>query len=399
MTYICSLFLVFRYGLGFLSSLAMSLTPSSFLLFAAALPLSAFAAAPEPTAYDVLWNKAVLLKGSPDDFFQELRFTGREHVDWYSYRNGSQHAQGVSARRTRTGLRAEFLRDFVGYLEVDYDIDSREPLYNKIGNLNVQWNASPEFMVTVGKQPSRFTLDGSTSANQLLTIDRSVLAKNVGMSEESQPGVTCDAQRGLWHLRGCVFSSGAATPEFGRFNAGVMGIASVGYDTSAAWKVDQALLRADFMLQSPDHENATGGPTAYSRNHEKALSLSLLLRQGPWGLGVDLGYSEGRDSQPDLHGIQVMPSYAFDEAWQAVFRYTYLGSARANGISFTGYETKLTTGKGDRFDEFYFGLNRYFYGHKLKCQLGVEHTRMLDQPADGGAYHGWGVVTALRVSW
>ena len=377
----------------------MSLKPSSFLLFAAALPLSAFAAAPEPSAYDVLWNKAILLKGSPGDFFQELRFTGREHVDWYSYRNGSQHAQGVSARRTRTGLRAEFLRDFVGYLEVDYDIDSREPLYNKIGNLNVQWNASPEFMVTVGKQPSRFTLDGSTSANQLLTIDRSVLAKNVGMSEESQPGVTCDAQRGLWHLRGCVFSSGAATPEFGRFNAGVMGIASVGYDTSAAWKVDQALLRADFMLQSPDHENATGGPTAYSRNHEKALSLSLLLRQGPWGLGVDLGYSEGRDSQPDLHGIQVMPSYAFDEAWQAVFRYTYLGSARANGISFTGYETKLTTGKGDRFDEFYFGLNRYFYGHKLKCQLGVEHTRMLDQPDDGGAYHGWGVVTAVRVSW
>lgn len=94
-----------------------------------------------------------------------------------------------------------------------------------------------------------------------------------------------------------------------------------------------------------------------------------------------------------------MPSFAFSEEWQAVFRYTYVGSARVNGISFTGYETKLTTGKGDRFDEFYFGLNRYFYGHKLKCQLGVEHTRMLDQPADGGAYHGWGVVTALRVSW
>lgn len=377
----------------------MRSVPSAFLLLAASLPLVTIAATPEPSAYDVLWNKAVLLKGTRDDFFQELRFTGREHIDWYDYRNGPQKAQGVSARRTRTGLRAEFLRDFVGYLEVDYDIDAREPLYNKIGNLNVQWNASPDFMVTVGKQPSKFTLDGSTSANQLLTIDRSALAKNVGMSEESQPGVTCDAQRGPWHLRGCVFSSGAATPEFGRFNAGVMGIASVGYDASAAWKLDQAQLRADFMLQSPDHENATGGPTAYSRNHEKALSLNLLLRHGPWGLGLDLGYSEGRDAQPDLHGIQVMPSYAFSEEWQAVFRYTYVGSARANGISFTGYETKLTSGKGDRFDEFYFGLNRYFYGHKLKCQLGVEHTRMLDQPADGGAYHGWGVVTALRVSW
>ena len=374
--------------------------PTKLPIFLLAVPVATLsAAAPEPSAYEAFWNKAVLLKGTRVDFFQELRFTGREHLDWYAYRNGAQRAQGVSARRTRTGLRAEFLRDFVGYVEIDYDLDAREPLFSKIGNLNVQWNVSPEFLVTVGKQPSKFTLDGSTSANQLLTIDRSALAKNVGMSEESQPGVTCDAQRGPWHLRGCVFSAGAATPEFGRFNAGVMGIASVGYDASADWKVDQALLRADLMLQSPDHENATGGPTAYSRNHEKALSLSLLLRQGPWGLGLDLGYSEGRDAQPDLHAVQVMPSYAFNEAWQAVFRYTYVGSARANGISFTGYETKLTNGKGDRFDEFYFGLNRYFYGHKLKCQLGVEHTRMLDQPADGGEYHGWGVVTALRVSW
>jgi phosphate-selective porin OprO/OprP len=375
--------------------------PKSLTIFllAAAPPLTAGAATPEPAAFDALWNRAVLLKGAQDDFFQELRFTGRTHLDWYSYRNDARRAQGVSARRTRTGLRAEFLRDFVAYVEVDYDLDAREPLYSKIGNLNVQWNVAPDLFVTVGKQPSKFTLDGSTSANQLLTIDRSALAKNVGMSEESQPGVTCDTQRGPWHLRGCVFSSGAATPEFGRFNAGILGIVSVGYDAAPAWKVDQALLRADFMLQSPDHENATGGPTAYSRNHEKALSLSLQLRQGPWGLGVDVGYSEGRDAQPDLHGIQVMPSYAFSEAWQVVFRYTYVGSAAANGVSFTGYESKLTPGKGDRFDEFYFGLNRYFYGHKLKCQLGVEHTRMLDDPADGGAYHGWGVVTAVRVSW
>lgn len=374
--------------------------PTKLPIFLLAVPVATLsAAAPEPSAYEAFWNKAVLLKGTREDFFQELRFTGREHLDWYAYRNGAQRAQGVSARRTRTGLRAEFLRDFVGYVEMDYDLDAREPLFSKIGNLNVQWNVSPEFLVTVGKQPSKFTLDGSTSANQLLTIDRSALAKNVGMSEESQPGVTCDAQRGPWHLRGCVFSAGAATPEFGRFNAGVMGIASVGYDASADWKVDQALLRADLMLQSPDHENATGGPTAYSRNHEKALSLSLLLRQGPWGLGLDLGYSEGRDAQPDLHAVQIMPSYAFNEAWQAVFRYTYVGSARANGISFTGYETKLTNGKGDRLEEIYFGLNRYFYGHKLKFQLGVQHSKMIDSANDGGAYAGWGVTTGLRVSW
>ncbi len=374
----------------------MSLRASSLLPLLAA---SFASAAPEPSAYEVLWNKAVLLRGGPDDFFQELRFTGREHLDWYDYRDGALKAQGVSARRTRTGLRAEFLRDFVAYAEVDYDLDGREPLYSKIGNLNVQWNASKDLMVTVGKQPSKFSMDGGTSANELLTIDRSALAKNVGMSEESQPGVTCDAQRGPWHLRGCVFSSGAATPEFGRFNAGVLGIASVGYDAAPAWKLDKALLRADFMLQSPDHENATGGPTAFSRNHEKALSLNLQLRQGPWGLGVDLGYSEGRDAQPDLRGLQFMPSYYLSDEWQVVFRYTFLTSARPNGISFTSYETKLTTGKGDRYDEFYFGLNRYFYGHKLKCQLGVEHTRMLDVAGDGGAYHGWGVVTALRVSW
>lgn len=287
MTFIYSLFLVSRRGSAFSVSSPMSLKPSAFLLLAASLPLTAApaAAAPEPSGYDQLWNHAVLLKGTKDDFFQELRFTGREHLDWYSYRNGSQHAQGISARRTRTGLRAEFLQDFVAYVEVDYDLDLREPLYSKIGNLNVQWNATPDFMVTVGKQPSKFTLDGSTSANQLLTIDRSALAKNVGMSEESQPGVTCDAQRGPWHLRGCVFSSGAATPEFGRFNAGIMGIASVGYDAAPAGRSTKPCSGPTSWCRVPitRTRRAARRPFPVIMRRPCRSACSFVTAPGPWG--------------------------------------------------------------------------------------------------------------------
>jgi phosphate-selective porin OprO/OprP len=242
-------------------------------------------------------------------------------------------------------------------------------------------------------------LDGATSANQLLTIERSALAWNIGVPEDSVPGANLERQLGPWYLRAGLFSAGAATPGFGEFNAGVIGIVSVACDFAPAGSPDHAVLRLDHLRQGADPRNATGRPGGFTRDHAQVWSLNCRLEHGPWGLGVDLAASEGQGAQADLKGLQVMPSYAFDPDWQLVFRYTLLDSALHDGLRFTRYESLVNAGRGDHYEECYLGLNRYFYGHRLKWMFGLQRTAMQDAAANGGAYHGWGFSSGVRVWW
>lgn len=65
------------------------------------------------------------------------------------------------------------------------------------------------------------------------------------------------------------------------------------------------------------------------------------------------------------------------------------------------YPTKVA-GKTVRYKDvhdFYFGLNCFLYGHKLKWQSGVEYDLGLDDSISGGDYRGWGASTGIRISW
>ena len=369
------------------------------LLLAAASSLAAAAPPPEPSAYDVLWNKAVLLKGTSADTFQELRFIGREQFDYYAFRNGDQTDSGWANRRSRLGLKGQFLQEWYLSAEFDFNLGAPHPLFNKVTDANVKWSPGPEAAWTVGRQGVRFTLDGSTSSLVLPTIDRCAISYNIGMIEESIPGISFEGDRGKWFYRAGVFTAGSANSTFGRFDAGTIGFVSTGWHFDEQWGLPKAFVRLDFLKQSDDPQNATGSPQPFSRNHDHALSLSGQFTQGPWTLNIDLAASEGNGTQSDLKGLEFEPIYTFNEEWQLVFRYTYLESQLANGVYPIRYESFVTPGRGDRYQEYYLGLNRYFYGHKLKWMIAVEHAHMHDAASDGGAYSGWGFTSGFRVSW
>ena len=374
--------------------------PSLLPLLAAAAcsPVFAQTAAPAaPSTLDKIWSAATVYKG--EGALNEVRIVGRQHIDWYQFRNGSQQDSDFVSRRTRLGTKVQFLKDFTLHIDTDLSLEVPHPLFNKYTDAYVKWAPGKAFALTVGKQSVRYTLDGGTSSNSLLTIDRSPLAYNLGFSEEYLPGVQIEGESGLWSWKLGAFSAGTADRDFGAFNAGTIGFASVSRDISGLTGLQKSSLRADAIMQSDDAQNATGTPKAFSRNHADGFSLISQNTQGPWGFDAEVGLTSGQGSQSDLKGIQLMPSYAFDKDWQAVVRYTRVTSANNNGVSFARYESMLTSGKGDRLEEIYFGLNRYFYGHKLKFQLGVQHSKMIDSANDGGAYAGWGVTTGLRVSW
>ena len=399
MTFICCLILVFGRRKAFSVGLLMPSKCQSFLFLAAALPFVAVAAPAEPSAYDRLWDRAVLLRGTSADTFQELRFTGREQFDWYAFRNGDKTDSGWANRRSRIGLKGQFLREWYFSAEFDFNLGDPHPLFNKVTDAYVKWSPGPEAAWTVGRQGVRFTLDGSTSSLVLPTIDRSAISNNIGMIEESIPGISFEGDRGKWFYRAGVFTAGSANAYFGRFDAGTIGFVSTGWHFDEQWGLQKAFVRLDFLKQSDDPQNSTGSPQSFSRNHDQAMSLSGQFTQGPWTLNVDLAASEGNGKQSDLKGLEFEPIYTFNEDWQLVFRYTYLQSKLANGIYPIRYESWVTSDHGDRYQEYYLGLNRYFYGHKLKWMIAVEHAHMHDAAADGGAYSGWGFTSGFRVSW
>jgi phosphate-selective porin OprO/OprP len=148
-----------------------------------------------------------------------------------------------------------------------------------------------------------------------------------------------------------------------------------------------------YVYQDPDENNTFTAP------HEHVVSLNFRYQAAKWGFRSDLAASDGYGAQSNLIGAVAMPFYNLSEKLQLVAQYTYLDSSDHNGLRLALYENRVESGRGDRYNEFYAGLNAYLYGHKFKFQTGIKFATMDDRAADGGRYRGWGWTSALRVSW
>lgn len=96
--------------------------------------------------------------------------------------------------------------------------------------------------MTAGKHGAAFTMDGSTSAKEVITIDRNNLSNNLWFGQEYMPGVSVSGRIAPWTYRVSVYSAGAANRELGEFNGGAFALGSLGYDFAEALGVKEALL-------------------------------------------------------------------------------------------------------------------------------------------------------------
>ena len=104
--------------------------------------------------------------------------------------------------------------------------------------------------------------------------------------------------------------------------------------------------------------------------------------------------------QSDLWSVMAMPFYNVTPKFQLVGRYTIVKSNDDNGVRLATYESRVvTSGRGDRYEEYYAGANYYFYAHRLKLQTGVQWAEMADRTNDGGAYSGVAWTSGVRVGW
>jgi phosphate-selective porin OprO and OprP len=343
--------------------------------------------------FDRLWSRARLYTGDSDSIVQSVALSGRFQVDYANVDSDDASYSDVGIRRFRFGVKMGFLDNFTFHTEADLSPNAGELNYQRLTDSYVAWSPSDTFELTVGKHGAGFTMDGQTSSKELLTLDRSNLTNNIWFTQEYMTGISVSGEKGEFVYNLGLFSSGSGNSGFGHSDGGEFVLATVGYDFAKAFGSEQALLRFNYVDNEPDPRNDL------TRQLERIASINFSFDAGRWGVRSDISTATGYFGQSDLWGVMVMPYYDLRPGLQLVTRFTHLKSDDPNGVRFARYESQVVSGRGDEYSELYFGINRYWYGHKLKLQTGLQYTDMNDAAADGGAYQGWSFSSGFRLSW
>ncbi len=371
----------------------LSRTPTLAVILGGLLALTAPEQATSQSTYDDIWKFAEWYRNDQNKTVQSVLFSGRFQYEFAAVNADQGTFNDWNVRRMRLGVKSEFFHQLTVHVEAGFDPDSGGDFYKRLTDTYVEWQASDAFALKVGKQGVAFTTDGSTSSKELLTIDRSNLANNMWFPDEYIPGVSAAGGRSNWVYHLGLYTGGRDNGEFGDFHGSAFGLVSLGYNFSEALGVEDALLRGNYVYQDPDPDNT------FTRQLQHVASLNFRFEDVRWGFRVDFSGAAGYLGQSDLWGAMAMPFFNLTSGFQVVTRYTYLRSRDDNGVRVALYENQVTDGRGDRYNEFYVGLNYYFYGHKLKLQSGLQFADMNDNAADGGAYSGVASTTGVRVSW
>jgi phosphate-selective porin OprO and OprP len=343
--------------------------------------------------YDALWRRARVYTGDDEAFLRSVQLSGRFQVDQVYVSSGEDEHTETNIRRMRLGAKMQLLDHFVFHAEAEYDPQDGEPIYRRLTDTYIAWSPSAAVELTVGKHGAPFTMDGMTSSKELIAIDRSNLTNNIWFTEEYIPGVSVAGEIDRWRYHAGIYSSGAINRGFGDSNGGEFLLGTVGYDLADHVGADKAILSLNVVDNDPDPRNG------FTRPLERITSVNLDFERGRFGLRTDLSTARGYLGQSDLEGVMLMPFYDLGDSIQLVGRYTNLESDGPNGVRFGRYENEIVSGRGDEYREAYFGMNYYWYGHKLKLQTGLQYADMRDRANDGGAYTGWSWVGGFRISW
>ena len=348
----------------------------------------------EPSHYDKIWNRFTeWYRDDSNPVIQRVLLSGRFQYEYVNVDADQGNHAEWNVRRLRIGPRITLFKTVTVHTEVDLDPQDHDPFYLRFTDCYVQWARNARLALTIGKQSVPFTIDGATSSRELLTIDRSNLANNLWFPDEYMPGLSVSGRRAAWTYRAGVYSAGAKNREFGEFNGGPFTLTALGYDFASRLGVKEALVTGNYVYQHPDRDNT------FTRPLEHVGSINIRLEDDRWGVRGDLSAGAGYLGQSDLWALQAMPFANVTPKFQIVGRYTYITSDSPKGVRLATYESRVVTGRGDEYNEFYAGANYYFYGHKLKLQTGVQFADMNDRTDQGGAYSGVAWTTGLRVGW
>ena len=352
----------------------------------------------QESTFDKIWDNVVLYENDENSLMSKFWLTGRLQGEYHSFENEVAPAidhDDYDWRRFRFGFKATLLGDITLHSEADLGLENRgRPLYNDLTDTYISWSTENGMKFKLGKQSAPFTLDGSTSSKKLHTLERSKIAGNIWFGQEYFPGISVSGSKDeIDYFAG--FYSNDNKPEFdGAFKHGQFGILSVGKDYAANFDLEKSYLRLDFMFQEDDGNDDVEDFNDWNA----AYSFVTKWENNDWYFWTDLSFADRKNG--DVWGLQLMPFYDITDKTQLIFCYTHLDSSGDNQLRASRWEDRLDRGeyRGDDLTEYFFGLNHFFYGHKLKWQNGIQFTQ-LDEADGSKEFEGWGFTTAFRISW
>ena len=352
----------------------------------------------QESTFDKIWDNVVLYENDENSLMSKFWLTGRLQGEYHSFENEVAPAidhDDYDWRRFRFGFKATLFGDITLHSEADLGLENRgRPLYNDLTDTYISWSTDNGMKFKLGKQSAPFTLDGSTSSKKLHTLERSKIAGNIWFGQEYFPGISVSGSKDeIDYFAG--FYSNDNKPEFdGAFKHGQFGILSVGKDYAANFDLEKSYLRLDFMFQEDDGNDDVEDFNDWNA----AYSFVTKWENNDWYFWTDLSFADRKNG--DVWGLQLMPFYDITDKTQVIFCYTHLDSSGDNQLRGSRWEDRLDRGeyRGDDLTEYFFGLNHFFYGHKLKWQNGLQYTQ-LDEADGSKEYEGWGFTTAFRISW
>lgn len=342
--------------------------------------------------YDKIWGHSTLYSNKENSLIQKLAFTGRLQYD-YAYFDEDEAGwwDDTAWRRARAGFKASVLNGVTLHIEANLDFENTDPVYDGLTDAYIGFKLPNGLSLKLGKQGAPFTMDGATSSKRLITTERGGLSNNLWFTREYFIGASLSGGQDNWTYKAGVFSNDASD-EFENFaDEKFFILLSVGYDFAEELDVDTALLRLDYVYNDESDNLGT-------KALEQVISLNWQYDNGRYHLRADLARGEDFNGE-NIWGFQIMPFIDLNDTFQIVGAYNYLSSSSDNGISLNRYERRLVGGKADQVEEFFLGLNTYFYGHKLKWQNGFQFTKAEDSAKDGGDYSGTGFTSAIRLYW
>ncbi|RHW75144.1 hypothetical protein D1094_14895 [Colwellia sp. RSH04] len=353
------------------------------------LLITSFIAQAEDSSFEEAWQYVDLYKNEQGDYF---KLSGRLQLDsaWNDAEQGEFN--DTSWRRFRFGFKGK-IGELTGALEADINLNkSFSDSYNRLTDANLSWAMDDRTKLTFLKHSAGFTMDGKTSSKKLLTPQRNNLTNNLWFTAEYFTGVSVKGKlNDGWTYNTGVFSSDDSD-EIGFSDTSYFALFSVSKTLSKSSLWEQGLVSVDYVYNDTHEAGNT-------RDFSQVISFSSKFKSNKWHLDSDFSYGKGDLGQSDVIGFVIMPYYQQSKSIQWVSRYTYLNSKNENGVRLARYESSVTSGRGDNYQEIYAGVNWLANGHKFKIQAGVQYSTMNDKANDGGEYGGWGVNLALRTYW
>jgi len=361
---------------------------------------------PSSTAsiYDKIWGAVKFVDNEGANVLQSLAFTGRLQGDAYSFQSEDSAYEDIEWRRLRLGFKAKLFHDFTLHAEMDGDMndvdeDDWDEFYGRLTDFYAGWKSSNALKVKLGKQSAGFTLDGATSSKKLIVPERSIVAGNLWFTTEYFTGAAVYGDIEDWSYKAGGYSASGEN-EFGHFESGYFALLSAGHKIG-----EKGSLRLDYVYNDPDYDGVNKDPDYKVGTKDLEHVVALVYKQmisKKLGLWADVAGAKGFADQShgsDLLGMDIMPFYNFTDSLQLVFQYAGVTSLDHQAdVKMSRYASKNAE-RVETAHNLLLGFNWYLYGHKLKWQNAVEYNYGKGLATTGDDYNGYGVTSALRLSW